>query len=410
MNRNLYLFFTAFLLAASVGGFCGATGFYNPDQSVSSQGQADAVVARPEDASTLYYNPAGIVHLSPWELTSGFHAVLFDLEHVTPAGVTQPATDTFFVPHVYFSANPPKSRFAAGIAINSPFGLGTDWGEQSFARYTAPYSKLDLMMINPNVAYKVTDRFSVAAGADVYTGEATFDRFVPSAMLPLGGPPGTDIGTSIKADGSAWGWNLALLYLLSDRVSFGASYRSKADLDLSGPLRTYPPVPLSIDSSLEMRLPSTLKAGVAFRATDRLSLEFDIDWLEWSRFKNVEVSFSPPVVPTQISPREWDDIVLYSIGGQYVLGKGWKVRAGYGYAESPIPDATYEPGIPRNDVHVVSFGAGKTLGKISLDLACTFILSEKRSVDSAVGEPFFTVDGEYDSLLTVIGGGLSYRF
>ncbi len=409
MRRNVIILVSALLLVAPGTRLCEATGFYNPDQSVSAQAQADAVVARPQDASTVYYNPAGMVHLEPWEFTLGNNAVLMDLEYESPMGEKETASDTFLIPHFYFSANAPNSRFATGVSVNSPFGLGTDWGAKSFARYAAPYSKLNLIMVNPNVAYKLTDGLSIAAGVDFYRGDVTFDRYVPSAMLPQPGPPGMDVGTSVGANGNAWGWNAALLYLLSERLSFGVSYRSKADLDLSGSLTTSPDL-FSVDSSLEMHLPSMVKTGLAWRPIERLTLELDVDWLEWSRFNNVTVSFSPPLIPQEVSPRDWDDVLLYSVGAQYALDKGWKLRAGYGYAESPIPDRTYEPGIPRNNLHVVAFGAGKDLGKLSLDLACTFVISEERNVNSDVGTPFFSVDGSYDSLITIVGGGLSYRF
>lgn len=409
MRQNLVIF----VLAVAVLGFSPeglSVGFYNPDQSVSAQGQADAVVARPGDASTVYYNPAGMVRLAPWDVTAGLHVVMTELEYVSPFGQEQRATDTFFIPHVYLAANPAKSRFAAGIGLNSPFGLGTDWGGNSFARYIAPYSELELIMINPNVAYKVSDKFSIAAGADFYTADLTFDRFVPSMMMPGLLPPGMDLGTRIEVDGDAWGWNAALLYDICERVSLGASYRSKADIDFSGSLKTTPPLPLSPSASLEMNLPSMIKAGIAVKATEALTLEFDVDWLEWSRFKNVLVSFSPPVLPPEVSPRDWDDAFLFSVGAEYAMGKDWKIRAGYGFAESPIPDWTYEPGIPRNDLHVISFGLGKSFNRIALDVACTFILSEERDVNSAVGEPFMSVDGSYDSFITILGGGVSYSF
>lgn len=409
MRENVVIF----VLAVAIFGFSPegfSVGFYNPDQSVSAQGQADAVVARPSDASTVYYNPAGMVRLAPWDVTAGLHIVMPDLEYTSPFGQKQEATDTFYIPHVYVAANPANSRFAAGIGLNSPFGLGTDWGGNSFARYIAPYSELELIMINPNVAYKVSDKFSIAAGADFYTADLTFDRFVPSMMMPGVLPPGMDLGTSIEVDGDAWGWNAALLYDISERVSLGASYRSKADIDFSGSLKTNPPLPVSPSASLEMNLPSMVKAGVAVKATEALTFEFDVDWLEWSRFENVQVSFSPPVLPAEVSPRDWDDAFLFSVGAEYAMGKDWKVRAGYGFAESPIPDWTYEPGIPRNDLHVISFGLGKSFNRIALDVACTFILSEERDVNSAVGEPFLSVDGSYDSFITILGGGVSYSF
>lgn len=393
------------LIADSYG-----TGFYDPDQSASAQAQVDAVVARPQDASTLFFNPAGIVRLSPWEATAGFHSPRPGFDYTGPTGQKGEAEHTFFVPHLYFSANPPESRFAAGLGVNSPFGLGTDWGDEGFARYTAPHTRLQLLMVNPNVAYSMTDNLSIAVGADFYTADATFDRYIPSRMLPGGGPPGMDLGASIKADGDAWGWNAAFLYDISDRVALGASYRSKTDLGFSGSLQTYPPSPLSASCCFDLHLPSMLKAGIGFKPTNRLSFELDVDWLEWSRFEDLTVSFSPPVMPPEVSRRDWHDVFFYSIVAQYSLNSGWKLRAGYTYAESPIPDHTYEPGIPANDLHVVSFGVGKSWGKLTLDLACTVGFSEKQTVNTDVGEPFFSVDGDYDSLITVIGAGVSYSF
>ena len=409
MKRNLIVAAVLFF-SSPLYQFCHGVGFYNPDQSVAAQGQTSAVAARALDASTVYYNPAGMAHLPPWQATVGCHVLLSDLEYVSPWGQKHQADDTFFVPHVYFSANPAGTRLAAGLGVNSPFGLGTDWEARSFARYVAPYSKLNLIMVNPNLAYSLSDSFSIAAGADYYTADLTFDRFVPSAMFPGPVPPGIDLGTTLDVDGDAWGWNVAFLYDISEQVSLGASYRSKADLDMSGPFKTYPPLPMALSSSLELHLPSMVKAGFAFKPTSSLTLEFDIDWLEWSRFKNVAISFSPPVIPGEVSPREWDDSFLYAIGAEYALAENWKLRAGYGYAQSPIPNRTYEPGIPRNDVHVVSLGVGKSFERLSFDLACTFILSEERKVNSNVGEPFLTVDGSYDSLVTVLGAGLSYNF
>jgi long-chain fatty acid transport protein len=409
MKKNLVVFVLAFA-TLGLAPCCVGVGFYNPDQSVSAQGQADAVVARASDASTVYSNPAGMVRLAPWNLTAGWQVVLPELEYVSPFGQKQKATDTFFMPHVYFAANPEKSRFAGGIGVNSPFGLGTDWGGNSFARYVAPYSKLELMMVNPNVAYRVTDALSIAAGADFYTADLTLDRFVPSLMMPGLLPPGMDLGTTIEADGDAWGWNAAVMYDICERVSVGASYRSKVDIDFSGPLKTNPATPLSTSASFDMHLPSMVKAGIAVKPTKALTVELDVDWLEWSRFKNVLVTFSPPVMPPEFSPRDWDDALLYSIGAEYAMGKNWKARAGYGFVKSPIPDRTYEPGIPRNDLHVVSFGLGKSFNRVTLDAACTFILSEQRDVNSAVGEPFLSVDGSYDSFITILGGGVSYSF
>lgn len=153
-----------------------------------------------------------------------------------------------------------------------------------------------------------------------------------------------------------------------------------------------------------------VKAGIALKPSKVFTVELDVDWLEWSRFKEVAVSFSPPVLPPEVSLRDWDDAFLYSIGAEYALPKRWKLRAGYAFAESPIPDRTYEPGIPRNDLHLLSVGSGKSFGKLGVDLACTFILSKEREVDSSVAEPLMSVDGAYDSFMVLLGAGVSYKF
>ena len=63
-------------LAATGSGW--ALGFRNPDQGARATGQGEAFVAQADDASAIYYNPAGLTQQKGTELTSGSYLDIFE--------------------------------------------------------------------------------------------------------------------------------------------------------------------------------------------------------------------------------------------------------------------------------------------------------------------------------------------
>jgi len=61
---------------------------------------------------------------------------------------------TKLIPNMYFSKKL-SDRFTAGIGINVPFGLATEYDNTWVGRYHAIESDVLTININPDVAYKV---------------------------------------------------------------------------------------------------------------------------------------------------------------------------------------------------------------------------------------------------------------
>lgn len=416
MRKPLSLLVLLTYLLFSTSGY--SVGFYNPDQGAKSQGQANAFVAQADDASAAYFNPAGMAWIDGIVIQFGGMALLTDIEHLSPAGArTKTKDDAFFIPNFYVTGNVPNTDFSVGLNFNVPFGLGTDWGSGSFARFVAPDSELMMYNVNPSVAYKVNEKLAVAGGIDYYFSDLSNSQ--DTIAGPMLGIPDTTTISSMKldVDGSGWGWNAALLYRISEQHSFGISYRSKVDADLEGDLKLSDlPAALglgpsmTVDASLEFKYPSYVKAGYAFRPNEKLKVEFDIDWLEWSRFDTLTVEIDSPGLPDIPSVREWDDSFIYAIGLEYILNESWCLRAGYAFADTPVPEKTFIPDVPRSDLSVVSVGVGYSRAAWRVDAAYTGIISEDRDIDNDVGAPFASIDGTYESFVSVIGVNFSYEF
>ena len=117
-----------------------AVGFALEHQSVSNMGYAFAGgAASAEDASTIFWNPAGMTRLSGRQAVLGMNAI-YGSARFTNQGTTSPAGPAFpitggdggnpvglnWVPNLYYATDLGRD-FKAGIGINSPFGLKTEY-------------------------------------------------------------------------------------------------------------------------------------------------------------------------------------------------------------------------------------------------------------------------------------------
>ena len=174
--RQLGLLTGGALTAASIN--IQASGFAIIENSASGMGNAFAgAAAVAEDASTLYFNPAGLTNLSGSRLVAAGHIVAPNakfnnkgsyvnpnLTGGTPIAGSLPGKNddggtTAFVPNFYFSSQI-NDQWFAGLGINAPFGLEVSYDDGWVGRYHAKTSKLQTININPSIAFKANERFS----------------------------------------------------------------------------------------------------------------------------------------------------------------------------------------------------------------------------------------------------------
>lgn len=191
-----------------------------------------------------------------------------------------------------------------------------------------------------------------------------------------------------KARGYGGAAKLGATYKVGDRLTLGASYHSETRLgdmetddaqirmavnaNFGGGYQDYD-IPVTGKISVkDFQWPSTWAVGAAFQATDRLLLVGDIKRINWAdAMQDFRMVFTADA--TQANPlatgfagleldsalfQSWEDQTVYQIGGAYRVGKRLTLRAGYNYAENPVPDQYLNALFPAIAEHHITAGFG----------------------------------------------------
>ncbi|MFW6206398.1 MAG: OmpP1/FadL family transporter, partial [Gemmatimonadota bacterium] len=208
---------------------------------------------------------------------------------------------------------------------------------------------------------------------------------------------------------------------VSDRLSFGARYLSSVELDYDGdatfeqvetglvapapnPFSEEDPVSFDAllagqfqgdgllvdqDVSTSIEMPAQLAAGLAWRATERLTVLADYQWVGWSSFDRVELEFDR--LPTNVRVEDYDDTHGVRLGADLALDDGWSVRAGFLRHGAAAPDQTVTPLLPEGVRNEITAGLGWTVSPgFDVDVAYQHIAQDDRR--GRVQEPAEGVD------------------
>jgi long-chain fatty acid transport protein len=135
--------------------------------------------------------------------------------------------------------------------------------------------------------------------------------------------------------------------------------------------------------------------GFAFKPFERLLLALDLTWHDWSTFEHFTIKLrnpDTPGAPSQIdllNQESWRDQFVIALGAAYELIPNLlTVRAGYNYANNPIPDQHFNPAINVPFEHHVTAGAGYKVGKRwEFDMGFVYAF-EKKVTYTNQGLPF----------------------
>ena len=384
------------LLPALLGSFSlsiWANGFLLPDQDAFATARGEAFVATADNASAVYYNPAGISQLEGNNVRAGFYGI--DLEPTySPSGGGQTyhnefkyhATPQFF--YTYGRTNWPVSF---GLGVYSPFGLAVEWPQNTGFRTAATQGKLTTLTINPVMAVKLSPTLSIGGGVMVNYAKIDLQR----GFYPY---PATDL---FRFEGDGWnvGYNLGLLWHPQEKVSFGATLRSSTTANFNGHTETvFPPyytTAYNSPANSSWSFPLEAVFGVSFRPTPKWNLEFDAHYTDWCTLGTVNINqtapafFLPSSVPETL---DWKSSWLYELGATRYFDNGWHVSAGYVYNENSMPDANYTPLVADLDRHFFSIGTGYKGKVFNFDVAYQFSYGPSRTVTSSAAP---AVNGNY---------------
>lgn len=432
-------------LFASCSGSAFASGFAIVEQSVTGLGNSFAGgAAAAEDASTIFFNPAGMTLLEGQQIIAGVHYIMpstkFSSSQATNAlGGSLGSNDggqggvSKFVPNFYYS-NRISDRLAVGLGIMAPFGLATKYDKDWVGRYHAVESDVSTMNINPALAIKVTDKLSIGVGVSAQYIDATLSSMVDGGLVyykqttdpSYVSNTNFDILAENTGDDWGYGFNLGILYELSDSTRIGAAYRSEVKHKLKGQLKAkdFPTALAAFSSAFatqditaDLTLPATASFSVYHQLTDKLAIMGDITWTGWSSFDKLTIEFDDTFAgATESTTTEnWNDTWRYSLGATYQVNEMWVLRSGVAFDETPISDKYRTPRIPGEDRIWLSLGTGIHLtDRLSMDAAYAHLFVADSKLEKSATDPEDTARGtlvgEYENSVDIVSIQLTYNF
>ena len=395
-----------------------AGGFDVPDQDAFVIGRGMAFVATADNASAIYYNPAGITQLKGNNLRMGIYAVDLGVNYKSPSGGSYDNQNPFHViPQAYYTYTPESFPLSFGLGVYMPFGLSQQWPQDTGFRTVAVEGSLNDYTVNPVVALKLAPNLSIGVGLTVNYGVLDIKQGYVWPTQPYD-------QFSFRGDGWAAGYNVGVLWKPIEEVSLGASFRSATTFNLHGQTEVYnttayPPglglVPAfpqqRVDASTQDTLPLKVICGISYRPTPKWNIEFNADYTDWNCQDRLTIQQAGPGGQTFVTPMQWQSSWYYELGVTRYLDKGWLVSAGYIYNQNSVPSTYYDPLVADMDRQFVSVGIGYRGKRFDFDVAYQFGYGPTRTVSgsapSAVGQ---TADGKYEFLSNAVAVSVGLHF
>ncbi len=397
-------------------------GFALIEQNASGMGNAFAgAAAVAEDASTIYFNPAGMSYLPGSQLVVAGHLLKgsgdFSNEG-SVAGAGKPLNGDggdfgvlALLPNFYLShAITPDVH--VGLGISAPFGLSTEYNDSWMGRFQAVRSEIKTVNINPSVSLKVNDQLSLGLGVSAMRTSATLTRAVN-----FGG--GGEGYATIKGDDWGFGFNLGGIFQATPDTRIGFAYRSRIDQKLEGdvefrrPALVPPGAAPDGDIYANVTLPENVALSLFHKLNDKWDLMGDVTWTRWSRLKELRIMRESGTL-LSLTPENWENTLRYSLGANYRYSDKLKLRAGVAYDQEAIRDEYRTARIPGNDRTWLSLGAQyKVSSSGVVDLGYTHLFLKDASinaVDSAAVAANGRIKGEYEGSVDILSVQYTHNF
>lgn len=406
-------------------------GFAIPHQSPKGLALAGAFVAGADDASSVFYNPAGLTEIQSNEilLVSSYVRVASSVRNSGRTATNK--HDDQLLGSFFANFHVPSTPMTLGFGAYSPYGLATTY-EQDFARFAGLRSELRTLYLTPALAWKASEFFSLGAGvtfvhaSTILSRALCFDRF--TGCLAPQGPFEAKI--RLTDTDEVFTYAIGLLLKPNPWTRIGLSYRARADLDFNK-ARVKPEgalAPAQVSAKVRpIPLPPVLSLGFFWRIADSAGVEFVYEHARWSEFKSVKASLSPAAtlapfgvtIPGFNLPQDWKNGSTFRLGAFHRLTESAEIRAGTALGESPIPNRTLTPAIPGGHTVSLNLGGAYRFARFSVELGYMLAFHKKRRVSNrelegipATNIPFLGAPGRdtYRTLNQFFSVGLSSRF
>jgi long-chain fatty acid transport protein len=396
------------VLSAVAGTTVWAGGYKIPEQSLNSMALGAAYVAHTMGADSAYFNPANMVFLEDKQYIAGgvtlAHLPQIDYTLSTPVSGNSKEED-IIIPNMHYVSNA-FNDFRWGVSFVVPGGLTKRW-ETPFQKAYAQEFTLKILELNPSLAYKVSEKMSVAMGVRVIYSEGIVKS--NSADAHAINPAVASASRDMEGDTVAFGYNLAVTYKPTSDINVAMTYRSNVDLNEEGNAEiTAEPYGVLYNgaSSVEVPLPAALNVAISKTWGDKLTLEFNYERTFWSSYETLDFKYSGqgneyvPAAFDQPLAKNWKDTNTFRVGATIKMDNKITFMTGFSIDETPVPAETIGFELPDSDAKIFSMGFNyQQTEQFSWGVAFLYDSKETRSLTS----------GEYIDSYSLLNNGGSFE-
>lgn len=463
MKKNLMVLTAAVALTGSA--FASGFGLY--EYSAVSHAMGNTLVGKAMDASANFNNPATLTDLTNIQVTVGFvtehprgrvesrEARGEYHEHTMDPGV-------FWIPHFQLAVPLPYD-FAFGLGIGAEYGLGTKYSQNWAMNWSASETTIEGLVFTPNLAYKITDSWSIGAGLRWLYFD--FEQY-SYPQVTQNGYELARFENHLHGDNgfSDFGWQIGTKYDITKNLSVGLVYKSAIDIKVKGYTRnrvyswnnrgvstlargaTYQelmkngytmeqiamiPGPVleqyisgadaairdtvsseagkrTGDASANLTLPQSLTGGVNWDVSPAWHVGAMVSWTEWSKFQTLHFNLEGG---DRDIPLSWRDTWRFSFGSRWDFAEDWSWMASYTYDMDSTSGHQQSVMLPRANRHILGTGFSWNCWgglELALSYACIFMDGREMHMHDSLGN-------EYDlrtkwGFCHAAGFSVTYRF
>lgn len=284
--------------------------------SAIQNGMGGAIVAAPQDATTILTNPAGMAELAMKDVRFDLGVGFLN----PPRSVNGNTSDSnLYMMPAGAAAFRVSDRLTLGMGLGGLSGMGVDFADtMAAAGNQAVVTTKQFFKVSPGFAYRVSDGLSL--GATVNLNYQSLAMSTPAYALPQNQVFG-------------WGMSAGLIWKMSNQWQMGASWSSRANMD------KFEWNTAAGKFAMRMDAPQTAALGLAWRPAPGWLIEGDVKRIWFSNVLN-SVAVDRPVgyvapIPATLN-FGWSDQTAYALGLQKDVGSNMQVRVGLNYGKSPI--------------------------------------------------------------------------
>jgi long-chain fatty acid transport protein len=433
-----------------------AQGTKNFDLSARAAALGGAFTARADDASAVYYNPAGLVFLEGIRiktniLVGNLTATAFD----PVSGLRHTSSPFQFKGSFYLTWRAAK-WLGLGVGGFNPIQSSTDWPLAWPGRAVCLTDTLSSYHVRPAVAVRLTKFLSFGFGLDFVFSSVRLSQVWPYGYfgLPFENYR-INYQNNFKLSGRGQGYVASLMFNFGEKLRIGARFKQKVKANIKGEnwirkwldvfspwggaarfsAEDYRPIMIrpnwNMQTSAAFIIPSEMALGIMWRPLEKFILHLDLERINWSDQGNLEITieeneelFDPedPAYEGVIyypyaeytTSLKWKDVWNIKAGLEYRLSPVLALRAGYASRRGGAEADMISPASISLDSGIISLGFGyegplfslwsnEKISELSFDLYVQYVMGQEQA--SAL--PGMEVVFDSDHFVFGLGVGLN---